>query len=122
MIPLLGLNDVTHTVDDIDRAIQFYTEAMGLILDWKSEGNTSAILNFRRSEDTVYLETRWIDPGVHVGYRVRDVRAFVAEYEKAGHTAMIPPNGDKYHTYATIQDLDGNEIEISDSKPFDSTP
>lgn len=117
MIPLHGLNDVTYTVDSIDRAVQFYTEVLGLILIQKDD--TSASLTFRRSNDIVYLETGWIDPGVHVGYHVSDVRAFIAEYEEAGYTTVRPLYGGESSTHAMAQDLDGNTIEVSDSKPFD---
>ncbi|HET8564021.1 MAG TPA: VOC family protein [Candidatus Binatia bacterium] len=112
-------------VEDLDRALRFYTEVLGLSLGHRSgeyaqldTGSTRLGL-YTRSAMAKTLGRSLTPPppempGFEIGFKVADVDAGFSELVARGATAVVPPT-DRFWGQRTayVRDPDGHLIELA---------
>lgn len=117
---------VVLVVADLDRAVRFYTEALGLPLGHRSgpyaqlaTGVTRVALYERQAmASTLGLEALRSPepdaPAFELGFKVDDVDAAYAELVEAGAHPMTPPTDRPWgQRTAYVRDPDGHLIELA---------
>jgi lactoylglutathione lyase len=115
-------------VADLDRAVQFYAEVMGLPLGHRSgayaQFSTGATRLALYHRDAI-AQTLGISvkppaddaPGFELGFKVADVDAAFAEMIKRGATAVTPPTDRPWgQRTAYVRDPDGHLIEFAQDR------
>jgi catechol 2,3-dioxygenase-like lactoylglutathione lyase family enzyme len=116
---------VVLIVSDLDRALGFYTEVLGLPLGHRSgdyaqlqTGTTRLALYTRSAMEKILgmaLEPPGANrPGFEIGFKVADTDAAFAELVACGASAVVPPT-DRFWGQRTayVRDPDGHLIEIA---------
>jgi len=114
-------------VQDIDRAIEFFTEVMGMKLQGRVEAtwNKGVFANLGYDGDEHYLELNWYatdsphytkfvegDQLDHLGIRVKDFDGTLKALEAAGYPVKIGPiHEDKWHI-AFVKAYEGIWLDI----------
>ncbi len=122
---LPGIDYVVLIVEDLDRALRFYTEVLGLSLGHRSgdyaqlaTGTTRLALYTRDA----MARTLGMDlkrpaqdaPGFEIGFKVADVDAVFAELVEQGAARVTPPvNRFWGQRTAYIRDPDGHLVELA---------
>lgn len=106
------LNYVIHFVADMDKAIAFYRDTMGVAVKFASPfwtemttGETTLALHPASPENPAGKMT--------VGFRVDDVDTFHAEKSAAGVHFIEPPREQHGVRIAALRDTEGGEIRVS---------
>ena len=112
-------------VDDLDRALQFYTEVLGLRLGHRSgdyaqldTGTTRLGFYTRKAmEKTLGVSLQppaQNTPGFEIGFKVSDVDATFAELVARGATSATSPTTRPWgQRTAYVRDPDGHLIELA---------
>ncbi|MBI4528049.1 MAG: VOC family protein [Deltaproteobacteria bacterium] len=120
-----GLDYIILIVEDLDRALRFYTEVLGLTLGHRSgdyaqlaTGATRMALYTRAAmEKTLAMELRApaLDaPGFEIGFKVADVDAVFADLVARGAVPVTPPTTRAWgQRTAYVSDPDGHLIELA---------
>ncbi len=102
---------VIHPVDDLDAAVTFYTEAVGLELKFRDGERFAALA---AGGVTVALAAG--DERVHdaplVSYKVDDVELAVSEWVAAGATLLRAPEDGPHERRAVLRDPAGNGLVV----------
>lgn len=112
-------------VDDLDRALAFYTQVLGLCLGHRS--GAYAQLDTGTTRLGLYTRTAMAQvvgfplhtpdphaPGFELGFKVPDVDAAFAELTARGATATTPPTTRPWgQRTAYVRDPDGHLIELA---------
>ena len=120
---------VVLVVEDLDRALEFYTGVLGLPLGHRSgpyaqlaTGRTRIAL-FAREAMAQTLGTELAAPEPHapafeLGFKVRDVDAAFRELVAAGAPSVTPPTDRPWgQRTAYVRDPDGHLIELAGDLP-----
>jgi len=97
-------------VDDLERAITFYTVKLGQELLWKTQ--TSAGLGFPGSKSELVLNTEQRPPGTDL--LVESVSEAIKQFTEAGGTLMFGPIEIPVGLFAIMSDPWGNPLNILD--------
>ena len=99
-------------VADMDQAVRFYTEHVGLPLRFSSPewsefdtGTTTLALHIASPEKPAGT--------CEIGFNVPDVDAFYAKCTAAGVVSTSPPADLHGHRIAGLRDMDGAEFSVS---------
>ena len=116
-------------VEDLDRAVRFYTEVLGLRLGHRSgeyaqldTGATRLALYTRSAMSEILAKPlerpSSSAPGFEIGFKVADVDAAFSELVARGATPVVPPT-DRFWGQRTayIRDPDGHLIELAQDLP-----
>jgi catechol 2,3-dioxygenase-like lactoylglutathione lyase family enzyme len=116
---------VVLIVSDLDRALGFYTEVLGLPLGHRSgdyaqlqTGTTRLALYTRSAMEKILgmaLEPPGANrPGFEIGFKVADTDAAFAELVARGASPVVPPT-DRFWGQRTayVRDPDGHLVEIA---------
>jgi catechol 2,3-dioxygenase-like lactoylglutathione lyase family enzyme len=116
---------VVLIVSDLDRALGFYTEVLGLPLGHRSgdyaqlqTGTTRLALYTRSAMEKILgmaLEPPGANrPGFEIGFKVADTDVAFAELVACGASAVVPPT-DRFWGQRTayVRDPDGHLVEIA---------
>ena len=97
-------------VDDLDRALRYYTQVLGFAsVEWRTEGFGAVTVDGRM----IYLAQRIQGrPGAWVWIGVADVRALHALYVSRGATVREPPTPYPWALEMQIEDPDGNVLRF----------
>jgi lactoylglutathione lyase len=110
---LLRIDCVMFRVEDIDPAVDFYREVMGLVPRWR-EGNMAG-LDFPRTPGTeLVLHTDPDIPTVDVNYAVEDVAAALPTLVGAGCRVVAGPFPIAIGNCAVVTDPFGNSLTLVD--------
>ena len=110
---LLRVDCVMFRVDDIEAALAFYRDVMGLVPRWR-EGNMAG-LDFPRSPGTeLVLHSDPDIPPFDVNYQVEDVTAALPILTKAGCRVVTGPFPIAIGNCAVITDPFGNNLTLVD--------
>jgi lactoylglutathione lyase len=110
---LLRIDCVMFRVEDIDPALDFYREVMGLVPRWR-EGNMAG-LDFPRTPGTeLVLHTDSDIPAVDVNYAVDDVAAALPTLVRAGCRVVAGPFPIAIGNCAVVTDPFGNSLTLVD--------
>lgn len=127
---LLGFEHVGMTVSDMDKAVAFYVDLLGLKLAVRKkgpEGNELCFLDAGGGMLEIAAPTSGASPSVdvpngraglrHLTFRHHDIDTVYAELEAAGVDMVEPPrfahNRDMLERVAFCRDLDGIIIELA---------
>ena len=125
MMKLSGIDYVILIVQDLDRALRFYTEVLGLPLGHLSgdyaqlaTGQTRLGLYTRdamsKALGTELQAPKPDAPGFEIGFKVSDVDAAFAEFLGRGAAPVTPPTTRFWgQRTAYIRDPDGHLIELA---------
>ena len=112
-------------VEDLDRALAFYTGVLGLKLGHRSgdyaqldTGRTRLSLYTRRAMEKTLDRPLKIPspdaPGFEIGFKVADVNAAFAELVASGALEIVPPTDRIWgQRTAYVRDPDGHLIELA---------
>jgi predicted enzyme related to lactoylglutathione lyase len=99
-------------VTDMDRAIAFYRDVLGLAIKSQSSkwsefdtGKTTLALHLVAPEE--------LSSAVEIGFSVPDIQAFYAEMSARGVTFTQPPTPQGDTVLAQFLDSDGNEVSVT---------
>jgi catechol 2,3-dioxygenase-like lactoylglutathione lyase family enzyme len=125
IVPLTAPDYIVLLVEDLDRALQFYTEVLGLRLGHRSgdyaqldTGATRLALYTRTAMAKTLgtsLETPAVNaPGFEIGFKVADVDAAFTEMVARGASPAVPPT-DRFWGQRTayVRDPDGHLLELA---------
>jgi predicted enzyme related to lactoylglutathione lyase len=113
---MLGpLDHVYYWVSDMDRAVKFYEEVLGLALI-RREGSDWAVFDAGRIRLALHgaVHGRPVEPGGATAvFEVRDLDE-VREALESGGVEFDPHRGEVegYARFATLRDPDGNSLQI----------
>jgi lactoylglutathione lyase len=120
---------VVLVVADLDRALRFYVDVLGLSLGHRSgsyaqlaTGATRLALYERPAMAATLgraLRAPDLDaPGFELGFKVTDVDAAFAELVARGAPAVTPPTDRRWgQRTAYVRDPDGHLIELAEDRP-----
>lgn len=97
-------------VPDLDQALAFYRNQLGLSLVWRSE--TAIGLGLAETDAELVLQTE--RKGVEVDFLVDSADQAAADFEKAGGTLVVAPFEIPIGRCAVVQDPWGNELVLLD--------
>ena len=120
MTGLKKIDAVLHRVGDLDEAIQFYVDVLGLKLGWKDKSMVGML--FPGNDSELVLHTDEILPNPNVSFQVENVEAFVDEYRGKGYNVLVDPFDIRCGRCAVLSDPYGNGIEIMDLTKFGGVP
>ena len=116
---------VVLIVEELDRALRFYTEVLGLRLGHRSgeyaqldTGATRLALYTRSAMSEILAkpleQPSSSAPGFEIGFKVADVDAAFSELVARGATPVVPPT-DRFWSQRTayVRDPDGHLIELA---------
>lgn len=106
------LTYVIKFVADMDRAVHFYRETLGLPLKFQSPGWSE----FLTGETTLALHAADADHPAgqkRLGFRVPDLKAFYAEMTAKGVRFTMPPSMQFGVLMAQFVDSEGTEVSVS---------
>ena len=122
---LIAPDYIILIVEDLERALQFYTGVLGLRLGHRSgdyaqldTGATRLALYTRNAMArtlSMSLNAPAVDaPGFEIGFKVADVNAAFSELVAHGAPAVVPPT-DRFWGQRTayVRDPDGHLIELA---------
>jgi predicted enzyme related to lactoylglutathione lyase len=109
----MHLNYAIKFVGDMDKAVAFYRDTLGLKLKWASPfwsefetGDTSLALHPASDENRA--------GNVQLGLRVDDFDAFIADAEAKGIAITSPPREVHGTRIARFRDCEGAEVSVSE--------
>jgi lactoylglutathione lyase len=120
MTGIKKIDAVIHRVADLDEAIKFYVEVLGLKLGWKDESMAGVL--FPGNDSELVLHTDENLPNPNVSFQVENVEAFVEEYKGKGYKVLVEPFDIRCGRCAVLSDPYGNGIEVMDLTKFDGVP
>jgi len=121
---IIGLAHVCYTVSDIEKAIEFYTDAIGFThaFDFENDDGvrTGAYLKAGKGRTFIELFQAGVDGKVvenivgyqHISIEVEDVRETKEEFENKGLSCTEPYFASDNAWQIWTEDPDGNKIEI----------
>jgi catechol 2,3-dioxygenase-like lactoylglutathione lyase family enzyme len=77
MTGIKKIDAVLHRVADLDEAIKFYVDVLGLKLGWKDESKAGMLFPGNNSELVLHTDEKLPNP--NVSFQVENVEAFVEE-------------------------------------------
>jgi glyoxylase I family protein len=115
----IGVHHVSVNVPDVDSALKFYTEVLGLTQrsDRPDFGFGGAWLNTGTQQIHLIEAPTPPDLGQHFAFRVEDMRAEIADLREAGVKVTDPIPVAKGHQ-AFLHDPFGNTIELFQDGPL----
>ena len=102
---------IIHPVDDLDAAVAFYTEALGLELRFRDGERFAALAAGDVTVALAAAEERVHDTPL-VSYQVDDVHEAAAELVAAGATLLRPPEDGPHERRAVLRDPAGNGLVV----------
>ena len=109
----MRLNYAIKFVGDMDQAVAFYRDTLGLTLKWASPfwsefetGDTSLALHPASDENPA--------GNVQLGLRVDDLDAFIGDAEAKGIAITSPPREVHGTRVARFRDCEGAEVSVSE--------
>jgi lactoylglutathione lyase len=124
-VELIAPNYIILIVEDLDRALHFYTRVLGLRLGHRS--GDYAQLDTGATRLALYTRTAMAKtlgmsldapaanaPGFEIGFKVADVNSAFRELVARGAPAVVPPT-DRFWGQRTayVRDPDGHLIELA---------
>ena len=108
----MRLSYVMKFVDDMDKAVAFYRDILGLKLrfaspEWSEFETGQTTLALHRASDTHPAG------GCQIGFSVDDIEAFYQEKGKAGVVFTRPPTPLHGSKLADFVDSEGAEVSVS---------
>jgi len=120
MTGLKKIDAVMYRVCDLDEAIKFYVDVLGLKLGWKDE--SMAGLLFPGNDSELVLHTDDSLPNPNISFQVENVEEFVEEYRGKGYKVLVEPFEIRCGRCAVVSDPYGNRIEVMDLTKFGGVP
>ena len=117
---LKKIDAVLHRVGDIDEAIRFYVDVLGLRLGWRDESMAGLLFPGNDSELVLHIDDSLPNP--NISFQVEDVDDFVEEYREKGYNVLVEPFNIRCGMCAVLSDPYGNCIEVMDLTKFDGVP
>jgi predicted enzyme related to lactoylglutathione lyase len=117
---LKKIDAVLHRVGDIDEAIRFYVDVLGLRLGWRGESMAGLLFPGNDSELVLHIDDSLPNP--NISFQVEDVDDFVEDYREKGYNVLVEPFDIRCGMCAVLSDPYGNGIEVMDLTKFDGGP
>ena len=117
---LKKIDAVLHRVGNIDEAIRFYIDVLGLRLGWRDESMAGLLFPGNDSELVLHIDDSLPNP--NISFQVEDVDDFVEEYREKGYNVLVEPFNIRCGMCAVLSDPYGNGIEVMDLTKVDGVP
>ena len=117
---LKKIDAVLHRVGNIDEAIRFYVDVLGLRLGWRDESMAGLLFPGNDSELVLHIDDSLPNP--NISFQVEDVDDFVEEYREKGYNVLVEPFDIRCGMCAVLSDPYGNAIEVMDLTKFYGVP
>lgn len=119
---LRKIDSIMFRVNNLENAVKYYQEALGLIKVWEDAARKMVGLIFPDSDSEIVLHQ---DPSIKnpdFSFLVNNVTEFCEEYKKKGYQVETEPFAVRTGKFAVLKDLDGNQISIIDLTKFGGKP
>lgn len=111
MAEVRKLGMVLHPVDDLEKALRFWQDALGLALRFR-DGERFCALDAAGVTIALAAGTERITEAPAVSLQVDDVDAVVAKLEAAGAQVVSPPADGPHERRAVLRDPSGNPVVL----------
>lgn len=112
-IALRKIDCVMIRVDDLDRAVAYYTRVFGLRLAWTRPSQVGLKMPETDAEIVLHTETD-LPSRIEVHYLVDDVAQAIAHFQANGCRMLVEPFDIEIGKCATIEDPFGIPLNILD--------
>jgi glyoxylase I family protein len=118
---VLGIGGFFWRARDPKALGKWYEEHLGIegesesyhALPWRQEAGTTVFVPFRH--DTTYFaaDKQWM-----INFRVRDLKAMVAQLQAAGIDVEVDPEHYPNGWFASLKDPEGNSVQLWEEEEF----
>jgi predicted enzyme related to lactoylglutathione lyase len=122
MNQLLKIDSIMFYTSDLEKATQFYQEAMGLKKVWTDPEKEMVGFIFPKSDTEIVIHCDSSLPNPSFSFQVENVEDFCKEHIKRGYAIRKEPFKVRCGKYAILADPDDNEIHIIDLTKFGNVP
>ncbi len=119
---LIQLDNVMYKVKDLDNALPFYTNVLGLKQVWRDDEKQMIGLQMQKGEGEIVITSDPDAPDFDYSFLVENVESFCSNVTELGYEIVLQPFDVRCGKYAVVSDLDGNKIPIIDLTAFGGKP
>ena len=120
MTGIKKIDAVMHRVGDLDEAIPFYVDVLGLKVGGRDESMAGMLFPGNDSELVLHADDSLSNP--NISFQVENVENFIEEYRAKGYKVLVEPFDIRCGRCAVVSDPYGNGIEIMDLTKFGGVP
>jgi glyoxylase I family protein len=121
MEKVLGIGGFFWRSEDPKALGKWYEDHLGIpgesesydSIPWTQEAGITIFVPFRQETTYFSADKQWM-----VNFRVRDLKAMVAQLEAAGISVEVDPEHYPNGWFATLKDPEGNTIQLWQEEPF----
>jgi len=122
MSTLKKVDAIMYYVQDLDRAVRFYEQVLGLTLACKDQQRKMIGFKLAESQTEIVIHRNASLPNPTFSFLVDDVKDFCVYLEKMNYEVNMQPIEVWCGYFVVFEDLDGNEIPIIDLTRFGGVP
>ena len=122
MNKLLKIDNIMYKVKDLDKAVELYTNVLGLKQVWRDDNTKMVGFKLEGNNSEIVIQANDKLPDFDFSYSVENVDMFIENAVKQGFILSFGPIKVRTGKYAVLEDVDHNKIPIIDLTKFDGKP
>ena len=119
---ILKIDSIMFYVKDLNKSAKFYEGIFGLVKAWEDKNYKMIGFKFQDSDSEIVIHNDKSIPNPDINFLVENVERFCKEFERLGYKVVKGPVEVRPGKFATVQDIDGNLINIIDLTRFGNKP